>query len=1123
TFTIPSEHSGKYSLQDGHIRVGSLGSPIGDHRNIDPTVGANPNFTASGREGYYSIFPTITIIDGAESKVDTIALQTAIEEAEQNKDLVKVSVDGKDIDTTENWVTQAELDAYVNIILSAQNLIADETAIQENIDAKVLALNQATEAFNNAKKAGTKAAVQAPTQQAYDTVGKYMVDNLPNPNFGNEWRILTLARGEYKVPASYYDTYYNNVVKHVVSVKGELDQNKYTEYSRLILALTAIGKDPTNVGGYNLIEKLSDFDKVIWQGINGAYYALIALDTKDFELSKTATTTREKLINHILDKQLANNGWALSGDKADPDMTAMALQSLAPYYNSNQKVKAAVDVALTQLATMQLGNGGYASRGTENVESATQVVTALASLGIDANKDPRFNKVISNIMTYYNATDGGFKHTLSDTKSDAMATEQAGYTLAAYNRLLNGQTALYDMSDVKLDPKPEPGEEDLEITVSSDESSFTLKVDSTVADSTPVVLKFDNELPSITADRAGVKLEILSETLVVGDWDKKIQAPTKKETTAQVKERIESALAGKKLKNVTGHIKVGGSKSIEFNQHVSLTFSNLGSNEAGFIDVDGKFTLIPMVNDPKKEVYAYQDGKNLIIKTKHFTEFLTFETEVIETDPPGTGGGGGTTVPSTEKVKLSVEKRTMDGTDIIQAVDVELQSGDTAFTLLKRVVDEKGISIDYSGSGTALYVRAIQGLREFNGGPESGWMYSVNGTFPNYSAGSYILKDGDVLRWQYTKDLGKDIGGYVPDGGEGPTPETQEVTVSPNQPFVLDEKLQGNISTPVILNFGTATTELPQVTAPRGDSVLEISQGTKVTSAWDGKLQVPTNQSTSKSDLEAINKVLKAVGKEIPKVDFRIKAGGDQSIKFDQHVSLTFKGKAGLEAGIIGTDGKFALIGTDPKADVYYYVSGNDLIVKTNHFTEFLLFKSTTQKVELTDIKGHWAEEYIQQAADLGIIKGQMDGTFKPNADLSRAQAASILVRTLGLETEEAVPFKDISGYAEETQAEIAAAYKYGLVIGQAGNFRPKDKVTRSQMALMIYRAYEQKTGKKYVTSQKVTYPDIGNVDKETENAITMLYELGIATGSDGKYMPANATARGQAAKMFVNFFEHIK
>lgn len=287
--------------------------------------------------------------------------------------------------------------------------------------------------------------------EAYQTTGNYMVTKAPNPTFGNEWFIIALARGEYKVPKDYYDKYYDNVVKHVQSVKGELHSRKYTEYSRLIIALTAIGKDPTNVGGYNLVEKLSDFDKVVWQGSNGAYFALIALDTWGFELPKTATTTREKLIQHILAKQLPDGGWDLSGTKADPDMTAMALQALSTY-KDRQDVKTSIDKALNTLQKLQQANGSYQSWGVTNIESAAQVITALSSLNIDVSKDQRFNSTFNSFFSFYNAKDGGFKHALTETAANGMATEQAAYTLAAYNRLVAGKTKLYDMSDTKKQP-----------------------------------------------------------------------------------------------------------------------------------------------------------------------------------------------------------------------------------------------------------------------------------------------------------------------------------------------------------------------------------------------------------------------------------------------------------------------------------------------------------------------------------------------------------------------------------------------------------------------------------------------------------------------------------------------
>lgn len=179
--------------------------------------------------------------------------------------------------------------------------------------------------------------------------------------------------------------------------------------------------------------------------------------------------------------------------------------------------------------------------------------------------------------------------------------------------------------------------------------------------------------------------------------------------------------------------------------------------------------------------------------------------------------------------------------------------------------------------------------------------------------------------------------------------------------------------------------------------------------------------------------------------------------------------------------------------------------------------------VVFSDIENHWAKEFIEQAAVAKMVNGYPDGTFKPENKLTRTQAASILVRALGLKTDEAAPFKDINGYNKETQAEIGAAYKFGLVKGSEGKFKPSEPVTRSQLALMVKRSYELVTGEPYVVTEFAPFPDIGNFDIETKIAISMLYNFKIINGSDGKYLPANAATRGQTAKIFVNYLNHIQ
>lgn len=97
-------------------------------------------------------------------------------------------------------------------------------------------------------------------------------------SIGGEWAVLGLARSGYAVPEEYYQNYYQTVEEYVKACGGVLHETKYTEYSRVIIVLTAIGKDPTNVAGYNLLTALGDYDKTIWQGTNGPIWALIALD-----------------------------------------------------------------------------------------------------------------------------------------------------------------------------------------------------------------------------------------------------------------------------------------------------------------------------------------------------------------------------------------------------------------------------------------------------------------------------------------------------------------------------------------------------------------------------------------------------------------------------------------------------------------------------------------------------------------------------------------------------------------------------------------------------------------------------------------------------------------------------
>lgn len=287
-------------------------------------------------------------------------------------------------------------------------------------------------------------------------VGEYLYKSVPEPTFGSvggEWAVLGLSRSELDIPGEYYENYYRRISEYTAEKNGILHKKKYTEYSRVILALSAMGKNPQNVGGYDLTEPLADFDGVVNQGINGPVWALIALDCRGYELSqKSRDTTRKTYVEYILEKQLPDGGWSMSGTESEVDITAMALVSLSNY-RDDENVEKAVSDGVDFLSGVQNDNGGFSGGGEENAESCAQAATALSALGISVN-DERFlkngNSVLDAIMGF-RASDGGFRHTHGAEKANQMATEQCFYALVSIWRFENGKTGLYSMSDVVFD------------------------------------------------------------------------------------------------------------------------------------------------------------------------------------------------------------------------------------------------------------------------------------------------------------------------------------------------------------------------------------------------------------------------------------------------------------------------------------------------------------------------------------------------------------------------------------------------------------------------------------------------------------------------------------------------
>jgi len=266
------------------------------------------------------------------------------------------------------------------------------------------------------------------------------------------------------------------------------NQVQSTENVRLAIALTSLGLDasafvsPRSGHTYDLIARLgnrhnatSDLMLGELQGLNGPIWSLIALNSRGWDRpyvpsdrawvgGTTAANpiTVDERVNWILDTQLPNGGWNLfhhnpsatpdSTVIADSDMTANAIQVLAPYYY-RPEVRAAVARGLDELSRIQLPNGGWDAWGADNVQSTAWVVVALTDIGVDPQRDPRFIKPggnpISSILRFQTPATGGFTHPHADAggTDNHMATDQATYALVSYWRFRNGMNQLYNMSD----------------------------------------------------------------------------------------------------------------------------------------------------------------------------------------------------------------------------------------------------------------------------------------------------------------------------------------------------------------------------------------------------------------------------------------------------------------------------------------------------------------------------------------------------------------------------------------------------------------------------------------------------------------------------------------------------
>ncbi|ALQ68878.1 DUF4430 domain-containing protein [Bacillus thuringiensis] len=298
--------------------------------------------------------------------------------------------------------------------------------------------------------------IQVPAAQVNEAISKTS-EKMLQDGIESDWVALGLSRSGKNVPIEAKLNYVNAVTE---KVEKRMNRFSATDLARTIIMMNAMHADPKMVGGHNLVQKLYESDKV--NSVTGYTFALLAFDTKKYEVPVSSKWNRVALVEAIINAQHTDGGWtydsASSKDSASSvDVTGMVLSALAPYQD-RADVKPAVQKAVAYLYNEQLENGGFSADGQENSNSAAQAIIGL-SLVKDVDQN-RLHKAMQNLLSYQ-LPNGEFKWLPSDQNGSGMATEQALLALLQFKDL---GKSIYDWSNVsvpEIDKKPNVDSENI--------------------------------------------------------------------------------------------------------------------------------------------------------------------------------------------------------------------------------------------------------------------------------------------------------------------------------------------------------------------------------------------------------------------------------------------------------------------------------------------------------------------------------------------------------------------------------------------------------------------------------------------------------------------------------------
>ena len=453
------------------------------------------------------------------------------------------------------------------------------------------------------------------------------------------------------------------------------------------------------------------------------------------------------VVDTLLSLQYDDGGWALYGGTGDIDVTAMTINALAPYYDSDPAVHDSVERGLEMLSLRQEDDGGYQSFGTMNPESSAQVLTALSSLGIDCCTDSRFIKNGYNIidaMERFRQPDGGYSHTLDGGVNES-ATVQTLYSYIAYTRMCSGKTPLLVMDNRRTpESTPEPHETQETDIRQEETSANTEKAVHTSAVTTVSANVRSTSVSSVTTTASASSTSKVTTKTTSASKTTATSETSEKVSTAETSTVEKSSAESDENEEKGGYKPIAIIIILSTGVLVSLVIFALGKrNYKNFIFIailaGAGVAVVLMTDISSKE--SYYSGEKPHKENSIGTVTMTIRCDTI------VGKSDSKDIPS-------------DGI-ILDTTDFEIEDGDTVFDVLTEAAQTYGIQMENTGSSAnahgMVYIAGINYIYEYDFGDLSGWVYHVNGISPSRGCGDYVLSDGDRIEWLYTCELGHDL------------------------------------------------------------------------------------------------------------------------------------------------------------------------------------------------------------------------------------------------------------------------------------------------------------------------------------------------------------------------------